>query len=186
MIRHAQTKFPEDSHIHWLTQDIRDFVPRLKYPLVISSSALHWIEQPLEAIQAVDRVTAPGGLLLLSMMLRGTLGELHACRSRVAPSKMVPHRLPPLSAWVAAGVACGWQLDAAYEQTFTAHYASTEVMLKALHRQGVTGGSVSRAPVPLSRSELAALKRDYQLRHGDPLGGVRASFQVGFMAATKP
>jgi hypothetical protein len=58
-------------------------------------------------------------------------------------------------------------------------------MLKALHHQGVTGGSVSRSTNLLTRRELADLINDYQQHYGDPHGEVPATFRVGWIAAVK-
>lgn len=49
------------------------------FDLVVSASALQWVNNLTAALHEMQRVVAPGGVISLAFFCDGTLGELHHC-----------------------------------------------------------------------------------------------------------
>ena len=186
MIQQAQCRLPRHGRVNWAVADAATYQPAVAYQLIASSSCLHW-SIPLEGtLQNLASLLDVGGRLLCSVMLRGTLAELHAARLRVAPAK------PPLAQLPDAEFVCRalgdtrLKIQEGAEQSLTAHYRSAGEFLRSIHRQGLTGGDVSRASAPLNRSQIAALERDYDDHYRDDRGLVTATFRVLYLSATSP
>lgn len=185
MVGQAKINLDECNSIDWVVSDVCDYVADRRFPLILSSSSLHWVTPIDRALHAIDRLIEPGGHIVLAIMLHDTLGELHDARLRVAPHKPPQSRLPSLSDVVESSRRLGWQARHQSQKVFTVRHASARELLVAIHQQGLTGGSVSRSHLPLNRGELASLIKDYDSSYQDDSGSVIASFQVGFLQAVK-
>jgi len=172
--------------VRWLHADFVHFMPVLPYPLVVSSSSLHWAASLEEAMRNLASCTAPEGMLAISLMLDGTLGELHASREAAAPGKPVRHAMPTLADLTLAIDQLGLQRlgDGAYDLC-TRHETAVEC-LRCIHDQGLTGGLHYRPSAPLNRRELAALASEYERRFPHPDGGVAATYRIGWIIARCP
>lgn len=172
--------------VRWLHADFVHFMPVLPYPLVVSSSSLHWAASLEDAVRNLASCTAPEGMLAISLMLDGTLGELHASREVVAPGKPVRRAMPHLADLTLAVDQLGLQRlgDGAYDLC-TRHETAAEC-LRCIHDQGLTGGLLYRPSAPLSRREIAALADDYERRFRHPDGGVAATYRIGWVIARCP
>ena len=87
MIDSARRNFSAAPTIHWHVADARNFRGRKHYELIASNCALHWVNPLLEGLHNLARLLKPGGQLIFSIMLDGTLHELHEARLRIAPEK---------------------------------------------------------------------------------------------------
>ncbi len=184
MIARARTRLGFDSRIRWRVADLRHVPAGCLYPLIVSSASLHWVCPLEEGLVKLAALVAPGGSLVFSLMLRGTLGELRASRLRVAPHKPPAGNLPAL-AQVRRGLqVAGLKVADERKEVRRAAYPSAEAFLRRIHEQGLTGGLVSAAAVPLARGELKALAADYQARYA-VRGGVRASYHVAYFRVDK-
>lgn len=185
MIDQAKIRFDVGVDVDWVASDICDYVTDEMFPLIVSSSSLHWVTPIDRAFEVIDRSIEPGGQIVLAIMLRDTLGELHDARLRVAPHKPPQSRLPKMDDVLNAGHRLGWETLHQSQSVFTVQYASARDLLVAIHQQGLTGGSVSRSHLPLTRGEIASLIKDYDSHYQDDRGQIVASYQVGFLRYRK-
>lgn len=179
--RQDQGRFP----VTWLVADAAHLPFSEQFPLVISSSALHWVTPFAASAGEIARVLVPGGSALLGIMLEGTLAELHEARRRVIPRKIPRGRLPREDEVVHAFQRKKFSVRLARRKTLTARYPSASAFLRALHEQGLTAGEVSQADRPLTRRELATLQETYEHDFPHANGGVRASYEVLFLSLDK-
>ena len=178
MVDSVRERWGADPAMRYVVSDVRDFKADRPFDLIASSSALHWAT-PLETTMvALQGLLAPGGALCAALMIDGTLGELHAVRRQNAPHKIPPGRLTPGYEVLSALRGAGFDVIAHEEETIQARYHSADDFLRTIHAQGLTAGAVSRAALPLSRTELNQLRQGYDAAYRDPAGGVYASFEV--------
>ncbi len=163
--------------------DARTFASRRPFDLVVSSSALHWARPLPEVMSNIGRLLKPGGPFVAALMVEDTLRELHALRRSIAPGKVPPGRLPASRDIIDALETAGFEVESQFEETVRARYHSAEDFLRTIHAQGLTGGWVSRAATPLTRSELRELVGAYDLAYRDLQGGVYATFEVLYVSA---
>jgi malonyl-CoA O-methyltransferase len=186
MIEAASRNFSAAPTIHWHVADARTFQGRNRYELITSNCALHWVDPLLEGLQNLAQRLAPGGQFTFSIMLDGTLHELREARLRIAPDKQPEGRLPRLSEVIDSLELSGCSVLESLEETEMESYSSAADFLRAIHDMGVTGGAVSRALTPLTRGELSRLIADYDTRYCQDDGSVVATYEVGYIKATKP
>lgn len=185
MIDQAKTCLDAGLDVDWIVSDVCDFATDQLFPLVVSSSSLHWVTPIDRALQVIDRSVESGGRIVLAIMLHDTLGELHDARLRVAPHKPPQSRLPMMDDLISASHRLGWETLHQSQSVFQVQHASARELLVAIHQQGLTGGSVSRSQYPLTRSEISSLIEDYDSHYQDELGQVVANYQVGFLHCRK-
>jgi malonyl-CoA O-methyltransferase len=186
MIARAGNETPPDSRVEWHTRDAASFTDEKPFDLVASSSSLHWMGPLAPLFANTARLLTPRGRLVFSIMLDGTLGEMHTLRRRLAPSKEPSARLPGASEVLAALGAGGFRVEFHREESVRVSYASAHDMLQRLHRQGVTGGPVSRGQAPLTQRDLARLERSYNALFATPEGGVYSTFAILYCKAVQP
>lgn len=181
MVLQARQAFSGDSRAQFAQGDVSAFQADRPFDLVISSSALQWLQPFSEGIAHVAKMCRPGGWMAMGIMLDGTLGELHAARRSAIPHNQAKGRLPTLDALENAANAIPGARVRRLEQT-SAHYDQACAMdvLRSLHAMGVTGGDVSQGERPLTRGEMHALTTDYDRDFATPVG-VRVTFVLGFL-----
>ncbi len=164
MIEHCRTAFSDQPQISWIVADAQTFQPPAAYPLIVSTSALHWTDDLTKTFIQVHRNLEPGGTFALGMMLQGTLRELRELRTKIAPEKVFTTRLPTFEETEEALRHAGFSIQKTerFDQRFT--YANARAFLRAIHEQGVTGGSLERGYVPLTRREIQTLIHNYQTK----------------------
>lgn len=168
----------------FLPSDMCDIQHR--YPCIVSSSALHWV-QPIEvAIQTSDRLLEDDGEVAFAVMVDGTLRELHESRLAVAPDKPPLSSMPTEDDLRAAVARVGW-IDATWRaESFTVHFPTMDELFGSIRRQGVTGGKLSRAKTALTPAQVRALSQEYESRFRDPVQGIAMTYQVVYLNARKP
>lgn len=186
MIAQAQRRLSAHNRVRWFTSDLRTFDAPVSYPLVVSSSSMHWISPIEDGLSRAADLLESGGDVVVALMLDGTLGELRAMRLRVAPHKPPLGRLP-----IAEEVLCGLErvglrVAAMRRETVRKDYVSAEAFLRTIHEQGFTGGAVSSWKCPLTRGELQRLMAEYEAQYSNEGSGVFASYEVFYVRATKP
>ncbi len=185
MIAAASSQFRAAPTIFWHAADACCFRAIKPYDLIVSNCAMHWVNPlPNGLANLANQLTATGHLAF-SLMLNGTLSELHDSRLRVAPDKPPLSRLPELHEVVSILEACGCAVSDQCDETLIETYISSAEFLRALHELGLTGGAVSRAATPLSRGEIQRLVADYQEYYSDENQRVRATFRVGYVRASR-
>lgn len=184
MIEHCRATFANQPQISWIIADAQTYAPGTVYPLIISSSALHWTTNLKETFSRIHQNLKPGGTFALGMMLKGTLKELRELRTKIAPQKVFGTRLPTFGKTEETLRQTGFSIQKTecLNRRFT--YANSAVFLKALHEQGVTDGSLEQGYIPLTRNEMKQLLHDYQKDYtaGD---NVYASYETAIFIAHK-
>ncbi|MFO7821313.1 MAG: methyltransferase domain-containing protein [Lentisphaeria bacterium] len=183
MVEQARRRLGNRGNVIWQAADAQHLEVRGKFSLVVSSSALHWL-QPLP--QVLTRLVAslrPGGEFVCGLMVRGTLEELHALRNEVAPRKRLRRKMPEPDKVKAAIAASGLDVVDSHVEKLVVDYPSAAEFLRTLNRQGVTGGIYAPAKA-LHRREIRHLIQEYEKRYARPEnGGVWATYKVMFIRA---
>ncbi|HEY5621043.1 MAG TPA: methyltransferase domain-containing protein [Pontiella sp.] len=184
MIEHSRIKFASSPHIRWIVGDAQTFWSGDRYPLIVSSSALHWVEDLKAACENIFECLEPDGIFALGMMLRGTLKELHALRREIAPEKTPEISLPTYEETAACLRSAGFHLERRMHSTEEIIYDDARAFLKAIHEQGVTGGKVSAGNAPLTRTELGQITAGYEEAYTVD-DGVFATYETATFLLTK-
>ena len=184
MVGHSRATFKRFPQINWIVGDAQTFGNGDRYPLIVSSAALHWISDLQATCENIFQNLEPGGTFALGMMLQETLKELHELRKDIAPEKTPPLTLPTYEETKACLQAAGFTLERRKHSEEEILYENASVFLRAIHEQGVTGGKVSMGNAPLSRTELGQLVADYQENYASD-GGVYATYETATFLLTK-
>ncbi|MDP3652621.1 MAG: methyltransferase domain-containing protein [Rhodoferax sp.] len=181
MVLTARQAYANDPRAQFVEGDVAAFQADRSFDLVVSSSALQWLQPFAEGVAHVAQLCSPGGMVAMGVMLDGTLGELHAARRSAVPNNPAQGRLPTLDALECAANAIPGARILQLEHA-SAYYDQACAMdvLRSLHAMGVTGGEVSRGERPLTRGELQALAADYDQHFATPVG-VRVTFVLGYL-----
>lgn len=184
MVAQCRARLAGASGLHCHVADLNKFRAEALYPLIVSSSTLHWMDQMDDVMATVAGMLTGRGRLVFALMVRGTLAELSAARQRTAPHKLPARRLPTARTVRAALVQAGLGIEEECEESRRQAHASAGDLLRQLHAQGLTGGALARSGRLLNRTDLRNLVRDYEThyRAGD---GVYASYQVAYFRARK-
>jgi malonyl-ACP O-methyltransferase BioC len=183
MVSTVRERWGHDPAVEYVVSDVREFKTARPFDLIVSSSALHWAEPLGKTMATLKAVLVPGGGLYAALMVDGTLAELHGLRRQIAPGKMPVGRLPTRDEVISAVEQAGFDLVSRKAEAILARYHSADDFFDTIHAQGLTSGAVSRAALPLSRTELNQLRKAYDETCRDPSGGVKASFEVLYLAA---
>jgi malonyl-CoA O-methyltransferase len=186
MIAQARARFASNPRIRWFAIDMTAFKPRHTYPLVVSSSSLHWLADLQGGVRHISDLVEPGGHMVFSVMLKGTLGELHALRKQIAPHKPPLRGMPRADEVMTAVAGTGFRILDSSVEDYKASYRSADAFLRTLHDQGVTGGAFSQSTLPLNRRELQALTDAYDHAYSSDAGHVYATYRVLFVIGVKP
>ncbi|MEN7972532.1 MAG: methyltransferase domain-containing protein [Verrucomicrobiota bacterium] len=184
MVEHSRAKFSRLPQINWIVGDAQTYWGGDRYPLIVSSSALHWVADLRATCENIYQCLEPGGTFALGMMLQDTLKELHELRKTIAPEKTPALTLPTYEETIASLQATGFHVERRKHSEEEIIYNDAKAFLKAIHEQGVTGGKVSAGNAPLSRTELSRLVADYQDSHASD-GGVYATYETATFLLTK-
>lgn len=182
MVARAKERLP-GCHVH--VADIACLARHPVFDLVISNCALQWVSPFETGIARMAEQVRPGGVAALSVMLDGTLRELHEARRMVAPGNPPLGRMPAGEEVIAALSRAGMDVAAAEQTVIVRRLPSVRDVLAALRAQGVTGGHLARGARGLTRRELARLEEVYTHMHGDE-NGVAVTYRVGCYVAGKP
>ncbi len=184
MVEHSRAKLGRFPQINWIVDDAQTYWGGGRYPLIVSSSALHWVADLRATCENIFQCLEPGGTFALGMMLQGTLKELHALRKEIAPEKTPELALPTYEETKACLQNAGFHMERRKHSEEEIVYDDAKAFLKAIHEQGVTGGKVSVGNAPLSRTELGQLVADYQEAHASD-GGVYATYKTAIFLLSR-
>lgn len=184
MIREAEKRTATSKRVKWLAGDFRDMKTPAKFDLVVSSSTLHWITPLKKTFRKAGNLMRKDGVIAFSMMLNGTLAELHATRAKIAPGKKAAMQLPACREVLALLKQRGFRKIRHRLTTYICRFPSASRLLKSLHEQGVTSGPFASGAMPLNRSELERLVSHYD-KHYKCRGGVSATYKVLYVVAEK-
>lgn len=159
--------------------------------LVVSSLALHWVNDLPGALLQARRILRPDGLFLAAMLGGDTLRELREVlmEAELAVTGGAAPRVSPMADLKdAAGLLgrAGFALPVADRDTVTVAYSDVVGLLRDLSRMGESNAVRLRRPGPLGRAVIAETARLYGLRHGFGEGRIRASFEVIYLSGWAP
>ncbi|MDD4870692.1 MAG: methyltransferase domain-containing protein [Kiritimatiellae bacterium] len=183
MILESKKQLKSQQNIKWITGDFRELPGLGRFDMVTSSSSLHWIPPLDTTFQKVQTLLKKNGIFAFSMMVKGTLAELHTARKRVVPSKRVSKQLPAQKEILNSLKRCGLKIIHKYNETCRVTFKSASCLLKSLHEQGVTGGPFASGKTPLNRSDLARLVSYYNTHYKCSGGSVFATHKVLYVVA---
>ncbi len=159
--------------------------------LVISSLALHWVNDLPGALVQIRQALRPDGLFLASLLGGETLHELRGVlmEAELAVTGGVSPRVSPMADLRdAAGLLqrAGFALPVADRDMLTVGYADMLALLRDLGGMGESNAVRLRAPGPIRRAVLVEAARLYENRHRLDGGGVRASFEILYLSGWSP
>lgn len=182
MVARARQRLP-GRNIH--VADIACLAHNPVFDLVVSNCALQWVSPFETGIARMAGQVRPGGVAALSVMLDGTLRELHEARRVAAPGNPPLGRMPADGEVTSTLSRAGLNVTAAEQVVIVRRLPTVRDVLKALRAQGVTGGHLARGARGLTRRELVRLEEAYTRMHGDE-NGVVLTYRVGCYVAGKP
>lgn len=180
----ARERMGECGRIRWHEADARRFCPGKNFPLIVSSSALHWMTPVGDTVKRLAGMLEPGGSLVSALMVKGTLEELHAARAALFPAKTTPVILPEAEEMFRFIEAAGLSTQSSRLEVIRERCGSALALFRGLNRQGVTGVSGSGCRL-LTRTELKELAAYYDRRFAAPDGGVFATYRILYVKARK-
>ncbi len=184
MVEYSRKKFKRFSQVTWIQGDAQIWRGTDPYPLIVSSAALHWVSDLRKTFENIFHCLEKDGFFSLGMMLSGTLNELLAVRSEVAPAKTPPSALPSLEELVDHLHATGFKILRKKLSKEEVSYKSATDFLRTIHEQGVTGAKIASTRAPLNRSELDRLIGIYQERYTST-DGVYATYETATLLLTR-
>ncbi|MDA0705012.1 MAG: methyltransferase domain-containing protein, partial [Proteobacteria bacterium] len=161
------------------------------FDLVISSFALHWVNDLPGTLLQARRCLKPDGLFLAALPggdslieLRAALLEAEAMISGGASPRVSP--FVDLRDAAALLQRAGFALPVGDVDTITVSYSDPLALMRDLRGMGETNAMATRPRGFLRRDLLLEAARIYQTRHGGPDGRVPATFQIVFLTGWAP
>jgi NADH dehydrogenase [ubiquinone] 1 alpha subcomplex assembly factor 5 len=159
--------------------------------LVVSSLALHWVNDLPGTLIQVRQALKPDGLFLAAIFGGETLWELREIlmEAELAVTGGVSPRVSPMADLRDAAdllQRAGFALPVADRDPISVSYADIAALMHDLGRMGETNAIRLRAPGPLRRAVLGEAARLYQARHAMNGDRVRASFEILYLSGWSP
>jgi len=117
---------------------------------IFSSSALQWVDSPLDVFKAWRQVLTPNGRIVCSLFTEGTLKEWLFVSKGISPVKW-----RSLHSWERSLNEAGFKLLKQQSETLTTYYPSALDCLKALRGMGATPQSL------INPAKLRTLLKEY-------------------------
>ena len=159
--------------------------------LVVSTLALHWVNDIPGALIQIRRALKPDGLFLGAILGGSTLTELRQCLTE-AEAELTGGaglRVSPFAdTYDAAGLLqrAGFALPVADVDRVVVRYPSPLKLIDDLRAMGETNALTDRARQPLSRAVLARAAEIYAARFSEPDGRMVATFDIITMTGWAP
>ncbi len=171
-------------------EEVLPFAPA-SLDLVVSSLALHWVNDLPGTLIQVRQALKPDGLFLAAIFGGETLWELREIlmEAELAVTGGVSPRVSPMADLRdAAGLLqrAGFALPVADRDPISVSYADVAALMRDLGRMGESNAVRLRAPGPMRRAVLGEAARLYQQRHALEGDRVRASFEILYLSGWSP
>jgi SAM-dependent methyltransferase len=159
--------------------------------LVVSSLALHWVNDLVGALIQIRRALKPDGLFLGALFGGATLTELRQSLTE-AETRARGGAGPRVSPFVDArdGAAllqrAGFALPVVDTDTVTVRYHHPMKLLADLRAMGETAALFDRPRAPLTKRIVEDMAAIYAERFGDPDGKVVATFEIVTLTGWAP
>ena len=159
--------------------------------LVVSSLALHWVNDLPGALIQIRRALKPGGLFMASVLGGSSLTELRQSllAAEAELSQGAGLRVSPFAGTFDAASLlqrAGFALPVADIDRLTVRYSHPMKLMADLRAMGETNALVERARTPLSRAVLARASEIYVERFAEADGRVKTSFDIITMTGWAP
>jgi SAM-dependent methyltransferase len=159
--------------------------------LVVSSLALHWINDLPGALVQIRRALKPDGLFIAAILGGTTLTELRQSLMEAEAELLGgagPRVAPFADTFDAAALLqrTGFALPVADIDRVVVRYGHPLELLADLRAMGETNALAQRARRPLSRPVLARACEIYAERFAEPDGRARATFEIITMTGWAP
>lgn len=153
------------------------------FDLVVSSLALHWVNDLPGVLIQLRRALRPDGLALISLFGGETLNELRQALIEAETEILggAGPRVAPFADVRGVGALlqrAGFALPAADRDVVTVRYSDPMRLLADLRGMGETSALREHSPANLSRRILARAFAAYRRHSSDPDGRVRATFEI--------
>ena len=151
--------------------------------LIVSSLALHWINDLVGALIQIRHALKPDGLFLGAILGGATLTELRQALT-VAEVEIVGGAGPRVSPFADAHDAAsllqraGFALPVVDVDTVTVRYGHSLSLMADLRAMGETNALIERPAAPLTRRILARTDEIYRERFAQPDGRIVATFEI--------
>lgn len=148
----------------------------LEFPeadLVAANAVFQWFQRPRQTLRHLNERLRPGGMLVFSTFLPGTLSEF-----RDAVGLESPSLLKPLEEWAEDLESAGFVVEEAARETRKTFSDDTRTLISNLQQIGAAPFRM------LGAGGLKRLMREYDRRHMTPQG-VYATWEIGYIAARR-
>jgi malonyl-CoA O-methyltransferase len=161
MLQHAQANTLLPTKHSWLAGDAEALpLQSGSIDLCISNLALQWCNNLQAALAEISRCLNPGGYVLFSTLVSGSLGEIAEAWRGVNESKHVNRFLPETDIKTALRQS-GMIIEQFHVQLETMHYASVKDVMQSLKGIGANHVHDKRSKIT-TRTELKAFKENYE------------------------
>ncbi|CCG83709.1 protein of unknown function [Taphrina deformans PYCC 5710] len=158
---------------------------------VVSSLALHWVNDLPGALIQIRRSLVPDGAFLGAMFGGDTLFELRTSLQLAESDRHggIAPRVSPMTDVKDVGSLlnrAGFKLTTIDVEDIVVDYPDLFSLAADLHAMGESSAVLARPGGPLSRDSLLAAQAIYRQLHGNPDGTLPATFSVLFMIGWAP
>ncbi|KPQ28185.1 MAG: malonyl-acyl carrier protein O-methyltransferase BioC [Marinobacter excellens HL-55] len=179
----AQAKAAGSDAVTWLNADAEQLpLADQSVDLIFSNLMIQWSPRPEAVLAECQRVLKPGGLLAVSSLLDGTLGELKQAWANADPGQAHVNRFATHKDWRAltADSLPGSELEVG---TIVLPYDSPMALNRELKHLGAVFKGEERRRTVTAPGRFRAMCRAYP--HGDD-GECLATYQAGWLYWRKP
>lgn len=167
MVAEAQRQYPQ---LQWLQADVEalPFAPE-QFDLVIANLVIQWCDSPDLALQQLWRMVKPGGQLLVSTVLAGSLSPLYNVWEALGTE-------PRQNQFASAErVAQAWQRELAADKLATRHFHAQSFSYEydqlrdiLAHLKGIGASYTARTQTasPLTKHKLLEAEAYYRAHYG--------------------
>lgn len=161
------------------------------FDLVISSLALHWINDLPGALVQIRRALRPDGFMCAALLGGDTLGDLRRVLYEAEAEVMggVSPRVSPFADIRDMGALlqrAGFALPVVDREVITVTYSDLFGLMRDLRGVGATNVIHDRHRKPTPRGVFMEAARRYAERHAEPDGRIPVDFEVLWLAAWSP
>ncbi len=181
MIRHARGNSSSD--IAWLVADAEAIpLPNQSCELIFSNLMIQWCADPGQVLRECRRLLRPGGRLVISTLLDGTLRELDEAWQRADPGRRHINRFAPEAAFrsMVLGELPSAEIDT---RTLRLPYTSPLALAAELKQLGAGYKGAGRRRTATAPGRVRAMCQHYPR---EPDGRVMASYEAAWVHWTCP
>jgi len=180
----AQAEAATDrADVNWLNADAEQLpLADQSVDLVFSNLMVQWSQQPEAVLAECQRVLRPGGLLVMSTLVDGTLRELKQAWAKADPGQPHVNRFVPAEQWrsLTKTTLAGSALELAPVRL---RYDSPMMLNRELKQLGAVFKGEERRRTVTAPGRFRAMCRAYP---GARSGQVFATYEAGWLSWQKP